>query len=139
MAASPEQIVSCREVPRLARTPPLSRLVRATSGGAVAESERSPRSGVVKRCGRLVAQCLRGPLGGCERTYGPRVARLLARAEQDPDFASACLANFPAPLRERFAALLSKRCFLPGADTHERPGLRAARPRDDAKWLRTAN
>ena len=77
--------------------------------------------------------------GDCERTYGPRVARLLARAEQDPDFAAACLANFPAPLRERFAALLSKRWFLPGADTRERPGLRATRPRGDAKWLRTAN
>jgi hypothetical protein len=75
----------------------------------------------------------------CERTYGPRVALLLARAEQDPDFATACLANFPAPLRERFAALLGKRCFLPGADTRERPGLRAARPRGDAKWLSTAN
>lgn len=77
--------------------------------------------------------------GGCERTYGPRVARLLARAERDPDFAAACLANFPAKLRERFAALLSKRCFLPGADTRLRPGLRAAKPRASAKWLRTAN
>jgi hypothetical protein len=77
--------------------------------------------------------------GGCRRIYGPRVARLLARAERDPDFAAACLANFPAPLRDRFAALLSKRCLLPGADTRLRPGLRAARPRRDARWLRTAN
>jgi len=76
---------------------------------------------------------------GCERTYGPRVARLLARAERDQDFAAACLANFPAPLRERFAALLSKRCFLPGADTRQRPGLRPARPRPDGTRLRTAN
>lgn len=76
---------------------------------------------------------------GCERTYGPRVARLLARAERDHDFAAACLANFPAPLRERFAALLGQRCFLPGADTRARPGLRAARPRVDPKWLKTAN
>ena len=77
----------------------------------------------------------------CERTYGPKVARLLARAEQDQDFAAACLANFPAPLRERFAALLSQRCFLPGADTRRGPGLRAARPRPrvDAKWLKSAN
>jgi hypothetical protein len=77
----------------------------------------------------------------CERTYGPRVARLLARAEQDQDFAAACLANFPAPLRERFAALLAKRCLLPGADTRLRPGLRSARPRTpvDAKRLKTAN
>jgi hypothetical protein len=67
------------------------------------------------------------------------VARLLARAERDPDFALACLANLPAPLRERFAALLSQRCFLPGADTRARPGLRAAMPRLDTKWLRTAN
>src|SRR5258705_346102 len=76
---------------------------------------------------------------GCERTYGPRVARLLARAEHDPNFGAACLANFPAPLRERFAALLSQRCFLPGADTRSRPGLRAARPRPSAKWLQSAN
>jgi len=76
---------------------------------------------------------------GCEHTYGPRVARLLARAERDQDFAAACLANFPAPLRERFAALLSQRCFLPGADTSARPGLRAAKPRVDPKWLKTAN
>jgi hypothetical protein len=76
---------------------------------------------------------------GCERSYGPRVARLLARAERDQDFAAACLANFPAPLRERFAALLGRRCFLPGADTRARPGLRAAKPRVDPKWLRTAN
>jgi len=76
---------------------------------------------------------------GCERTYGPRVARLLARAESDPDFTAACLANFPAPLRERFAALLSKRCFLPGADTRQGPGLRAARPRPSAEWLRSVN
>ena len=77
----------------------------------------------------------------CEQTYGPRVARLLARAEQDQDFAAACLANFPPALRERFAALLGKRCFMPGADTRRGPGLRAARPRpaSDAKWLRTAN
>jgi hypothetical protein len=76
---------------------------------------------------------------GCERTYGPRVARLLARAERDPDFAAACLANFPAPLRERFAALLGKRCFLPSASTRSGPGLRAAKPRPSAQWLRTAN
>jgi len=75
----------------------------------------------------------------CERTYGPRVARLLARAEGDPDFAAACLANFPSALRERFAALLSKRCLLPGADTRQGPGLRPARPRANPKWLRAAN
>jgi hypothetical protein len=76
---------------------------------------------------------------GCERTYGPRVARLLARAERDPDFTAACLANFPPALRERFAALLGKRCFLPGADTRKGPGLRAAKPRASAEWLRSAN
>lgn len=77
--------------------------------------------------------------GRCERTYGPRVARLLARAESDPSFAQACLANFPEALRERFAALLGKRCLAPGADTRLRPGLRAARPRVDPKWQRAAN
>lgn len=76
---------------------------------------------------------------GCERNYGPRVARLLARAERDHDFALACLANFPAPLRERFAALLGQRCLMPGADTRRGPGLRPARPRVDPKWLKTAN
>jgi hypothetical protein len=63
----------------------------------------------------------------------------LARAEHDQDFAAACLANFPPPLRERFAAMLGQRCFLPGADTRVRPGLRAAKPRLDAKLRRTAN
>ena len=67
------------------------------------------------------------------------MARLLARAERDHDFAAACLANFPAPLRERFAALLGQRCLLPGADTRVRPGLRAAKPRLDPKWLKAAN
>ncbi len=76
---------------------------------------------------------------GCERNYGPRVARLLARAERDPHFATACLANFPSELRGRFAALLAKRCWLPGADTERRPGLRPARPRPDAKQLLRAN
>lgn len=80
-----------------------------------------------------------GICGGCEHTYGPRVARLLARAERDQDFAAACLANFPAALRERFAALLAQRCFLPGKGTRFRPGLRAAKPRVDAERLRRAN
>lgn len=75
----------------------------------------------------------------CERTYGPKVARLLARAEQDPDFAQACLANFPGPLRARFASLLGQRCLVPGQSSPVRPGLRAARPRADPKWLRAAN
>lgn len=75
----------------------------------------------------------------CERAYGPRVARLLARAERDPDFTLACLANFPEPLRERFAALLGRRCWRPGADTRLGPGLRQARARVDPKWLRAAN
>jgi hypothetical protein len=75
----------------------------------------------------------------CERTYGPRVARLLARAERDPDFAAACLRNLPPLLRERFASLLGQRCLLPGADTRLRPGLRAARPRPDPRWLTNAN
>jgi hypothetical protein len=76
----------------------------------------------------------------CERTYGPRVALLLARAETDHDFATACLANFPAPLRERFAALLGKRCLLPGADSQRGPGLRSVKPRKlDARLLKTAN
>lgn len=103
--------------------------------------DRSPPSPPAHSCG------LCGRIGPddaaicevCERTYGPRVARLLARAEHDQDFAAACLANFPAPLRERFAAMLGQRCFLPGADTRARPGLRAAKPRLDPKWLRTAN
>jgi hypothetical protein len=65
---------------------------------------------------------------------------LLARAETDQDFATACLANFPAPLRERFAALLSKRCLLPGADSARSPGLRSVKPRKlDARLLKTAN
>lgn len=76
---------------------------------------------------------------GCERTYGPRVARLLARAERDPSFAQACLANFPSALRQRFAALLAKRCVQPGADTWLGPGLRATSPRVDPKWRRAAN
>jgi hypothetical protein len=67
------------------------------------------------------------------------VARLLARAEDDPDFATACLANFPPALRERFASLLAKRCLLPGADSRTKPGLRSARPRVDPDWLRRAN
>jgi hypothetical protein len=67
------------------------------------------------------------------------VARLLARAEHDPGFAAACLANFPPALRERFANLLTKRCLLPGADTRARPGLRSTRPRVDPEWLRRAN
>jgi hypothetical protein len=46
------------------------------------------------------------------------------------------LANFPAELRARFAALLGKRCFLPGADTRRGPGLRAAKPRLDARHVR---
>ncbi len=76
---------------------------------------------------------------GCERLYGPRVARLLARAERDRDFASACLAHLAPPLRERFASLLAQRYFLPGADTKLRPGLRSSRPRACPKWLRAAN
>jgi hypothetical protein len=91
---------------------------------------------------RLCAQADGGATticAGCERTYGPRVARLLVRAERDPDFAAACLANFPSALRERFAALLGKRCLLRGADTQLRPGLRPARPRPDPKWQRAAN
>lgn len=67
------------------------------------------------------------------------MARLLARAESDQDFAAACLANFPPALRERFASLLGKRCLLPGADTRARPGLRSARPRVDPDWLRRVN
>jgi hypothetical protein len=67
------------------------------------------------------------------------VARLLARAERDPDFAAACLRNLPPLLRERFAWLLGQRCLLPGADTRQGPGLRAARPRVDPKWLANAN
>jgi hypothetical protein len=63
----------------------------------------------------------------------------LARAEGDQDFAVACLANLPPALRARFAALLGKRCFLPGADSRRGPGLRAARPRVDPKRLCTAN
>ena len=101
----------------------------------------SPQSPPKHPC-RLCSQaCLAsdGICGGCEHTYGPRVARLLARAERDHDFAAACLANFPAALRERFATLLAQRCFMPGADTRLRPGLRAARPRVDAERLRRAN
>jgi hypothetical protein len=75
----------------------------------------------------------------CERSYGPRVARLLARAEQDSGFAAACLANLEPALRERFACLLGQRCLLPGADTQQRPGLRGVRPRADPKWLASAN
>jgi len=67
------------------------------------------------------------------------VAQLLARAERDADFASACLANLMPPLRERFAELLAQRFLLPGTDTQLRPGLRSARPRVDPKWLAQAN
>jgi len=84
----------------------------------------------------------RGPAAicaGCERTYGPRVARLLARAEADPSFKAACLAHLPAPLRASFAALLSRRYFRPGREGARGPGLRSARPRVDPRWLRTAN
>jgi hypothetical protein len=76
---------------------------------------------------------------GCERTYGPRVARLLARAQADQDFAAACLRNLPPTLRERFASLLGQRCLQPGCDTARGPGLRATRPRVDPKWLAGAN
>jgi hypothetical protein len=103
--------------------------------------DRPPPNAPAHPC-RLCGQASDAPsaiCGSCERTYGPRVARLLARAEHDQDFAAACLANFPPPLRERFAALLGQRCLLPGADTRARPGLRAAKPRLDPKWLRTAN
>jgi len=75
----------------------------------------------------------------CEHAYGKRVARLLARAEQDPDFAFSCLAYLPEPLKERFAALLGQRCFMAGADTRLGPGLRRAKPRPDPKWLKAAN
>jgi hypothetical protein len=81
-----------------------------------------------------------GPVcAGCQRAYGPRVALLLARAERDADFAAACLANLPPPLRQRFAALLGQRCLMPGADTRTGPGLRRARPRASAAWLARAN
>jgi len=84
----------------------------------------------------------RGPASvcaACERTYGPRVARLLARAEADPSFKAACLAHFPAPLRAQFAALLSRRCFRPGREGARGPGLRSTRPHVDPRWLRAAN
>jgi hypothetical protein len=103
--------------------------------------DRSPPVPPAPRC-RLCGQASGEPsaiCAGCEQNYGPKVARLLARAEHDHDFAAACLANFPPRLRERFAALLGQRCFLPGADSRARPGLRAAKPRLDPKWLRTAN
>lgn len=102
------------------------------------DSPARPPQPPCRLCGK---SCLAsdGICGGCEHTYGPRVARLLARAEHDHDFAAACLANFPAALRERFAALLAQRCFLPGADTRSRPGLRSAKPRVDAERLRRAN
>jgi hypothetical protein len=77
--------------------------------------------------------------GACERAYGPRVARLLARAERDQDFAAACLRNLPPALAARFASLLGQRCLLPGSDSAQGPGLRAARPRADPKWLAGAN
>jgi len=75
----------------------------------------------------------------CERAYGKRVARLLARAEQDPDFAFSCLAHSPEPLKQRFAALLGQRWLMAGTDTRLGPGLRRAKPRPDPKWLKTAN
>jgi len=81
-----------------------------------------------------------GPIcAGCENRYGPRVARLLARAERDQDFAAACLAYLPAGVRQRFAALLAQRWLMPGADTRFRPGLRAARPRITARQRALAN
>jgi hypothetical protein len=64
---------------------------------------------------------------------------LLARAERDRDFLTTCLRNLPPEPRARFAALLGQRCLLPGADTRLGPGLRAARPRVDPKWLERAN
>jgi hypothetical protein len=100
-------------------------------------SASTPAVGSCRLCGEGSVDTI---CASCEHTYGPRVARLLARAEQDQDFATACLANFPAPLREQFAALLGKRCFLPGADTRRGPGLRAAKPRpSDPHRLKTAN
>ena len=76
----------------------------------------------------------------CERTYGPRVARLLARAERDQDFAAACLRNLPPPLRERFASLLGQR-FSPmeaavlGVYLHGLAGDLAAAARGEASLI----
>jgi hypothetical protein len=93
------------------------------------------------RCGLCAGSCADDATicSTCERTYGPKVSRLLARAEVDPGFAQACLANLPGPLRARFAALLGKRFLRSGGDTRVGPGLRSARPRADPKWQRTAN
>ena len=35
------------------------------------------------------------------QTYGPRVARLLARCQADAEFASTCLARLPEPARDQ--------------------------------------
>jgi hypothetical protein len=89
-------------------------------------------------CGKAEPACVT-ICAACELAYGKRVARLLARAERDHDFALTCLAHLPDPLRQRFAALLGQRCFLAGADTRMGPGLRRAKPRPDPKWLKAAN
>lgn len=102
-------------------------------------TENPPAAHSCRLCGQVgaIAQAI---CASCEGTYGPRVAVLLARAEHDQDFATACLANFPAPLRERFAALLAKRCLLPGSDSLRGPGLRSVKPRQrDARLLKSAN
>lgn len=69
------------------------------------------------------AQLDQGVCDPCKRSYGPRVARLLARCQADAQFASSCLAQLPEPARSRFVSLLSAKCLAKGAG----PGLRYTR------------
>jgi hypothetical protein len=75
------------------------------------------------RCCTETTQLDEGICATCARTYGPRVARLLARCQADADFASTCLARLPEPMRTRFAAALSAKCLTPSRG----PGLRYTR------------
>jgi len=76
------------------------------------------------RCCSLLAKLEQGICAVCSKTYGPRVARLLARCQVDAEFASTCLAQLPEPARARFAAALSAKCLAAKSG----PGLRYTRP-----------
>jgi len=75
------------------------------------------------RCCSVMKVLDQGICTACAKTYGPRVARLLARCQADAEFASTCLARLPEPARTRFAAALSAKCLTPSNG----PGLRYTR------------
>ena len=81
-----------------------------------------PAPEMCRSCSSL-ASLDQGICDACRRSYGPRVARLLARCQADAEFAKNCLARLPEPARARFVALLSAKCLSPKVG----PGLRYTR------------